>query len=1106
MLINLSQQRHFLARVAILDVLCFLAVGSLPSVSAEEPRQTIEFFESKVRPLLVEHCYECHSEKSKKLKAELYLDSREDILKGGESGPAVVPGDPDDSLLMSAVLYESFEMPPRGRLKDDQIAILRKWIQDGAYWPAEPNSANRERAAQFDLETRMQSHWSWKPLAQPRVPDVDQSDWPLNAVDHFVLAKLEAAGLAPASQADRRSLIRRLYFDLVGLPPSQEEIRAFTESTDPRSYERLVDRLLDSKQFGEKWARHWLDLVRYGEACGHEFDYPLPYAYQYRDYVIRAFNADVRYDQFVMEHIAGDLLNHPRRHSDEGFNESIIGTGFWFLGEAVHAPTDVRGDEADRIDNQLDVMSKAFLGLTVACARCHDHKFDPIVTADYYALTGFLQSSRRQDAMLDPNAQIMGHTKGLSEQLRTGSQLMQDASNRSSGSLSDYLMAALAVKRDQRELQQVALSLGLQTRVLQQMIDALNSNSVAQPTHPMFVWRRLVWDAKADQVGNLSESLLHLRKELDRLEDEHRNAESQIQWFHDFQKDGFDGWYVTGEAFGEQPTESGSWNAFRPSPQFLEPGLAHSGFRGRHLQGVIRSPTFVLGHRRIHYQMSGRKARIRLIVDGYVMDIHNALLFQDITLEDVNTKGKHKWVTQHQDLYHYVGHRAHIEIIDKGDGYASVERIGFSDGGPPPDAPNTLCLDLVNNQKWSSAAELAEAYERRVATSLTKLRNQSLGKSNTQFLNWLLSCGQLEVDNGQLRKLRDKMAKLDQEVPAPVKVMALVDGDGEDDRIHIRGSHKNLGDVVHRRFLTAIAGEDQPQISGGSGRLQLAQRMVDPTNPFISRVLVNRLWHHLLGLGIVPSVDDFGAMGLPPSHPQLLDWLAQDFINNDWSMKRSIRQLVTSRTYQMSTAYSAPQKALAVDPDNTLLHKARVRRLPAESIRDAMLSVAGSLNSSMYGPSVPVHLTPFMEGRGRPKSGPLDGEGRRAIYVKIQRNFLSPMMLAFDMPSPFSTMGRRSNSNVPAQSLILMNDPFVWEQAELWSRRLLEDETLTPAARINVVFEAGIGRPPTPEQLRRVESFLDGQMRLYECGSDDPRIWADFCHVVMNMKDFIYLN
>ena len=394
---------------------------------------------------------------------------------------------------------------------------------------------------------------------------------------------------------------------------------------------------------------------------------------------------------------------------------------------------------------------------------------------------------------------------------------------------------------------------------------------------------RLVWDAAGEDVGQLDAS--HALKLapgawINRVAKSSRRRRVRVQWFHDFQKDGFDGWYVTGEAFGNEPTRSGQWDTSHTEPRFVRPGLADSGVLGRRLQGVLRSPTFVLGHRRIHYRMSGHQARIRLIVDGYVMDIHNALLFQDNTLENVETKGEQKWVTQHRDLYHYLGHRAHIEIIDAGDGYASVEKIGFSDGHPPVDAPHSLCIELVGNQDWSSTAELATSYEQLLTLSLTQLRNNSLRRPNVDLLNWLLDCGQLVVDGKQLQRLRETIAEIDESLPQPVKVMALADGDGEDEKIHIRGSHNNLGDTVHRRLLVAIAGESQPQITVGSGRLELAERMVDPDNPFISRVLVNRLWYHLFGQGIVPSVDDFGAMGQPPSHLELLDWLALDFVDH----------------------------------------------------------------------------------------------------------------------------------------------------------------------------------------------------------------------------------
>jgi hypothetical protein len=295
-------------------------------------------------------------------------------------------------------------------------------------------------------------------------------------------------------------------------------------------------------------------------------------------------------------------------------------------------------------------------------------------------------------------------------------------------------------------------------------------------------------------------------------------------------------------------------------------------------------------------------------------------------------------------------------------------------------------------------------------------------------------------------------------------------------------------------------------IDKGSGRLDLARQIIDPSNPFPPRVLVNRLWHHLFGRGIVASVDDFGVMGQAPTHPELLDWLAADFQQHGWSVKHAIRQMVTSSTYRMSSRANADGgRAAQLDPENAWWHCMPKRRLQAEAIRDAMLAVSGRWDRTMYGPSVPVHLTSFMEGRGRPGSGPLDGNGRRSVYIEIRRNFLSPMMLSFDMPSPFSTMGRRSVSNVPAQSLILMNDPFVISQAQLWAERVLREHE-TAEQRIEVMFQEALAKPPNAAQIERTRRFLDQQATLYGATADDPRIWTDLAHMLFNMKEFIYLN
>ena len=336
-------------------------------VAADEPPQPtpehLEFVRSKVVPLLQARCFECHKD-AKSLKGGLSLGGRKAMLTGGDSGPVIVPGKPDESLLMEAVRYESFEMPPRSKMPEAEIAILERWIAEGAHWPEELESAGRLTVTEFPLEERRKAHWAWQPESQPKLPGVRDAQWQKDAVDTFVLSKLEAQNLKPAPDADRYTLIRRLYFDLIGLPPTIPQIEAFVNdaNSDDAAMAKVVEELLASPHFGERWGRHWLDLVRYAETLGHEFDYPLHHAWQYRDYVIRAFNEDVPYDQFVTEHIAGDLMPNPRRHSTEGYNEAVIATGFWFLCEDKHAPVDVKREEASKIDNQIDVFSKSFMG------------------------------------------------------------------------------------------------------------------------------------------------------------------------------------------------------------------------------------------------------------------------------------------------------------------------------------------------------------------------------------------------------------------------------------------------------------------------------------------------------------------------------------------------------------------------------------------------------------------------------------------------------------------------------------------------------------------------------------------------------------------------
>jgi hypothetical protein len=1069
-----------------------------PPVMASDPApkagvENVEFFEKRIRPLLVDACYSCHSRSAKRLEAGLYLDRHSGLLSGGDSGPAVVPGDPDASLIIEAVRYESFEMPPSGKLPQEKIEDLERWVAMGAPWPREEPLSDATLSPTFDWQERKRQHWSWQPIAEVQPPAVADTSWPQGPIDQFILAKLEAKHLSPAPTADGRTLARRLYFDLIGLPPTPAQVQAFLDDPRPDAYRQLVDRLLDSEHFGEKWARHWLDLVRFAETHGHEFDYPIHHAYQYRDYVIRAWNADVPYDQFITEHIAGDLLENPRRHPEEGFNESMIGTGFWFLGEAVHAPTDVRGDEAIRIDNQIDVMSKTFLGLTVACARCHDHKFDPISAEDYYALAGFLQSSCRQEAMLDAGGKIAEAARKIRSVRREADERL--VAGLQAGTLDGHAFAAGLL---------AACGEGADSDDAKRWVEAL-AEPTLQPAHPLYVWSQLVGHDPRQAEQGFVASRQRLAAEFMKLEQRAVESRQQTAVLQDFDGPTADGWRSTGEAFDAQPTGSGQWDGARRDDGFVRPGVIHSGLSSGKLRGVLRSPTFTITHPKIHYRLNARDARIRLIIDGYFMDEFNGLLFRDANLKNIDTSGEFRWQTQAGDLKNHLGRTAWIEIMDHGDGFAAVDEVCFSDGNPPLDRPCPLGLQIVTDQNVDSVEQLAAAYGRAWDDALKAVGNGSADPPRTALLNWALRHG-LVAKEKLTESFRKKTSEIEASIGTPIPVLAITDGTGEDAAVHIRGSHENLGDVVPRRLLVAIAGQEQEPLTEGSGRLELARRITEPANPFPSRVMVNRLWHHLFGRGIVPSVDDFGKMGQPPTHPKLLDWLARDFMQHNWSLKHAIRQMVLSSTYRMSShPATADSRAEEVDPKNELFHRMPVRRLQAEAIRDAMLAVSGRLDAAMYGPSVPVHLTPFMEGRGRPSSGPLDGHGRRSIYIGIRRNFLSPMMLTFDMPSPFSTMGRRSVSNVPAQSLILMNDPFVIAQARLWAERVLAEHDAKDA-RITAIFESALSRPPSDRQRERAERFLQQQADLYAAAADDVRLWTDLCHAVLNMKEFIYLN
>ncbi|TWT78067.1 Planctomycete cytochrome C [Posidoniimonas polymericola] len=1030
-------------RLLVAALLAWMLSGG-PVLLAASPAD-LEFFESKVRPLLAEHCYECHSAAAGDASAGLRLDHRQTILAGGDTGPAVAIDDPQASLLLEAVRFETLQMPPSGKLPAADIATLERWVSLGAPWPDEPVPTAEGAAEVFDLEQRRDNHWAWRPVQHPAPPEVRDQAWPSDPLDRFVLAGLEESGLRPAAPKSRSALLRRLYFDLIGLPPSPTEIQAYLADESPQATERVVEALLASRHFGERWARHWLDLVRYAESRGHEYEYDAPNAYQYRDYVIRALNADVPYDQFLTEHLAGDLIDPPRLHPTHGQNESVLGTGFWHLGEWVHSPVDTRKDETDRFDNMVDVMSKSMLAMTVSCARCHDHKFDAISSADYYALCGFLQSSDFRQTRFES----MEHNRGVAARLARLDELHR---RRLRTLIGDALLAA------------------------DQALPAAAS-AERSPTPPCPVTARTLVDFAALPAGEFRQDGYGFGPSVrDAAELYLAGAGESTLCAAGHASAAFDPFWLDLENVS-QP--------YVNSPGKLDPSV----WGGR----TLRTPTVKLQSGEVYVLVRGGGNVFACV------DTHRTLagpLHQETLVAFGQPEGSDTphWVAMR--LGRYAGSSVHFEFCPVDDGALEVLRVverGASDAAG--DETQLAGQEAEALRRWRDNEPLPAAVAQQLSARLNAvladpaahLPSGVVEQMTSLVAEWSLSRRGLESDVQRRSHL----------------AMTSMDLSGEDDHRLIRGGSGSPAEVVPRRFLAAIDGGRPLKVPSGSGRLELARRVTAPDNPLTTRVIVNRLWQHLLGDGIVPTPDNFGVLGQVPTHPELLDYLASEFSADGQSLKRMIRRIVLSSTYAMSCDQSLG--AAERDPQNRLWSYVPLKRLEAEAIRDALLALAGNLSPQMGGPSVPLHLTSFMQGRGRPKqSGPLDGDRRRSIYLEVRRNFLSPMALAFDFPAPFSSMGLRTRSNVPAQALMLLNSPFVQQQSAAWAQTAVAQSEGVDG-RIEYLYQSGLCRAPTENERARLAEFVTQEAADRGASTDDPAVWADAAHALVNAKEFLYL-
>ena len=1101
-----------------------------------------EFFEARIRPVLAEHCYECHSASAKKVKGGLLVDSREHLLTGGDTGPAIVPGKPDASLLVTAMAHrdKDLAMPPKkDPLPAATVADFEKWIRNGAAWPAKEPAGATAKTVGFNLEERKRKFpWVWQTPSKQIIPSVKNTSWPLAPEDRFILHRLEEAGLTPAPAVDDRTWLRRVHFAITGLPPSLDEIRAFLTDTKPGARERVVDRLLDSPHFGERWARHWMDLMRYAESRGHEGDYIIANAWQYRDYLIRAFNADVPYDQFVQEHLAGDILPKPRLRPGTSINESVLATGWAFLGEENHSPVDIRQDECERIDNKVDVFSKTFLGLTVACARCHDHKFDPIRSQDYYAIAGFmLGSSFRQvrfEAMENNRAMGVELASLRAQHKPRLAQLTAESRIAGIKDIAAYLLAVREVisagASNTIALGEVAQKNSLSSNQLQIWMDNLQqaATNTASPLHllaEVTLSTNTNFGAVFAAVRDTSHSTVSI------------GFPANTKVIADYTQPATQPWKTDGEAFGKGPVGVGElilgndvgnpiagvmihgaarrdlfWNRLTTAPG-NENDSGRLGATGRSGQ-MLRTPTITLSTGKLHYLIQG-KTRAYAAVDSHIMNegpLHGRLAE---TFDGGSGKGP-RWVTH--DLTAYIGHRVHVEFGPDGSNELEILMVVESQETPKWQPPSGVFEPSPNSRSF---AEIAREFQSSVATANEALRRGTLSNTSNAvaqatLANWIVQNPVLlntETPKALHQAAQDFITGQD-EIARRVQweshtAVGWFDGTGVDENVLVRGKPFQPGAVSPRSLPAVFISSRAITTTDSSGRYELAQQLVDPVNPLVARTMVNRVWHHLYGRGIVATVDNFGALGERPTHPELLDQLTWEFVHEDgWSVKRLIKRLVLMQTYAMSSVAS-DARTEELDPSNLLLHRMPVRRLEGEAIRDALLTVSGRLNPTFGGPPVQVYLTEFLVGRGRPdKSGPLDGDGRRSVYSAMHRNFLPTLMLAFDAPTPFSTVGRRNVTNVPAQSLALMNDPLFQQQARVWAERLMRETTTTNESnRVRWLFETAYGRLPSESEIRACHDSLVELTDLHHSKDvNDLDVWADLCHALLNANDFIYLK
>ncbi|MFP6612759.1 MAG: DUF1553 domain-containing protein [Pirellulales bacterium] len=912
---------RMLVRLTKCGMLLTLWLGTCSGAQLTAADAVVQF-DRDIAPILAKNCYECHGPDEKKREAGLRLDSQASATRRLESGKtAIVAGVLANSELYARITSNDTDerMPPidsARSLTAREIDLIRRWIEQGAVW---------------------RKHWSLNPLRQVQLPSVSDVNWPRTAVDRFILARLERAGLTPAPSADRFTLLRRAYFDLIGLPPTSQQVESFIRDKSPGGYERLVDQLLASPHYGERWGRHWLDVARYGDSNGGDENHAYPHAFHYRDWVIAALNRDLPYDRFVALQLAGDLLP-----ADPAMDENnLAATGFLAIGMKILAEKDKTKMRSDMVDEQLDTFGKSFLGLSIGCARCHDHKFDPIPTKDYYALAGIFHSTSVSDRPLSA---------------------VEDA--------------GIKQRRERR------------IKDLRAEIDQING--------------------AIDQQIKEGEAIVREAEKFDR------------------------GNVIVDDA-----------NYGKGIGIISDPG-AQKNFAEYDFD-IVRPGQYV-----VQLRYAAEKSRPgRLVINGKTVN------------DRAIAKVTGSWFPETQTWFS----EGAGELV-RGKNVLRLES-----------EPMMSHIDKVRLISETSSGELIKRMKR-------------------------------------IEKLTATLSELDNSKPQKVTVMAVSDGATRNVRIHRRGSHLDLGEEVDRGFLRSLSTADRPKIADQrSGRLQLVQWLVDRSSPashLLARVIVNRVWHWHFGRGIVATPNDFGVRGRWPTHPELLDYLANRLIDDDWSLKELHRSIVTSQTYRMSSAANSP-KATAVDSANRLLWKQRRRRLEAEVIRDAMFSVAGQLESRIGGKPVAVKSGDPSPEDLRKNRMAYDKARQRSVYLPVVRTNVYRFFTLFDFPNAATPVGKRSETIIATQALFVMNSPLFAELSGRLADRLLADGSIPDdSERINELVLLLHGRPATDSELKKFESFLKDygtsvDVKL-DVASRRREAWRALCHVLLGSNEFMYVN